>query len=554
MKTQILFVLPLLISIAGATPQEEADIYHRDFQTPVEGIALGEISGETNSFGIAGVLRADGPAVDPDTLFEIGSITKTFTGILLADAVLKGKVTLKDPITKYLPSGLLAKDSPLHSVTLLDLATHTSGLPRLPGNLAKGTDPLDPYAHYSVERLQEYLRDFQETDFENRGEMSYSNLGMGLLGHLLAEVSGKSYEVLLQDTLLDPLRMKSTFVQRRPGDVPAKEELRFATGHAAGKPVSHWHIDALCGAGAIVSSARDMLIYAKAFWAEDTPESLREAFLFAAKPQRNQIGLAWFVREGNISHDGGTGGFRSELSIDVPNRSATVKLISSTTPPPGQKSEGDFSALHGYWKGNLDTGDATLRLVLRISNSGGLVLYSLDQGTSGMPAGKSVFSDGQLSAVFNAIGGSFQGKLEGDSLTGTWKQGSSFPLRFSRLSGIPDDLKTPLGKHFTGDASSVAGYWSGYLGGESGLFVILEIDAFDGVAEARLYSPDQTPEPMMVSSLSVVDSQLKLTIKAIEAEYSAKLDSQEKMSGAWKQGPLPLPLTLKHSEERPERK
>ena len=63
MKTQILFVLPLLISIAGATPQEEADIYHRDFQTPVEGIALGEISGETNSFGIAGVLRADGPAV-----------------------------------------------------------------------------------------------------------------------------------------------------------------------------------------------------------------------------------------------------------------------------------------------------------------------------------------------------------------------------------------------------------------------------------------------------------------------------------------------------------
>lgn len=554
MKTQIFLVLPLLISIAGATPQEEADSYHRDFQTPLEGIVLGEITGETMSFGVAGVLRVDGPAVDPDTLFEIGSITKTFTGILLADAVLKGKVTLEDPITKYLPPGLLATDSPLHSVTLLDLATHTSGLPRLPENLEKGADPRDPYAHYSVERLQEYLRNFQESDFESRGKMSYSNLGMGLLGYLLSEVSGKPYEVLLQETILAPLGMRSTFVQRRPGDIPAREESRFATGHVAGKAVDHWHIDVLCGAGAIVSSARDMLTFAKALWVEDTPESLQNAFLFAAKPQRNQVGLAWFVHEGSISHDGGTGGFRTELRIDVLNRSATVKMMSSTTPPVDQKSEGDFSALSGYWEGNLDTGSASLRLVLRVSNAGRLVLHSLDQGGTGMQAGKSVFSDGKLSAVFSGISGSFQGELEGDSLVGTWKQGSSFPLRFSRLPGIPDDLKASLRKLFTGDASSVAGYWSGYLGGESGLFVILEIDAFDGLAEARLYSPDQTPEPMIVSSLSVVDSRLKLTIKAIQAEYDAKLDSPEEMSGIWKQGPLPLPLTLKYSKDRPERK
>lgn len=157
--------------------------------------------------------------MDSDTLFEIGSITKVFTGILLADAVNQGKASLDDLVSKHLPDGLLAEDSPLRSVTLLDLATHTSDLPRMPGNLGEGSDPKDPYAHYTVEKLRAYLRDFKVTDFEKRGELSYSNFGMGVLGHVLERIAGKPYEQLVRETIFTPLGMSSSFIQR---SIPAR--------------------------------------------------------------------------------------------------------------------------------------------------------------------------------------------------------------------------------------------------------------------------------------------------------------------------------------------
>jgi CubicO group peptidase (beta-lactamase class C family) len=536
-----------------AEPSEDASTHHRDFQSEAEGIAIAVTADEVTTFGAAGRLRADGPAVDADTLFEIGSITKVFTGILLADAVRRGDATLEDSIAKHLPADLLPADSVLREVTLLDLATHTSGLPRLPGNLDEGANPLDPYAQYSTEKLYAYLKGFQKSDFESRGKMSYSNLGVGLLGHLLERISGKPYETLARETIFAPLGMKDSFVQRRPEDLPADRADRFAAGHSGGKEVPHWHLDALAGAGAIVSTARDLARFAEGHWSEKAPPELRAAMDLAAQPQRNGVGLCWLIGEAGLSHDGGTGGFRSELRVSLPDKTATVRLMNGTGPVASSESVGDFTSLSGYWEGILDAGTVKLRQVFRISESGRVFLHSLDQGGAGVPADKAILENGTLRAVFGGIGGSFEAKVEGDSLVGVWKQGGELPLTLVRTKVLPPALEEALSKRITGDVSELAGWWSGYLGGKSGLFVILEIESIGKTGDARLYSPDQTPEPFPVTSLSYADGQLKLGITSIGATFAAKSAPDAKLAGAWKQGPLPLPLTLSKSLERPSR-
>lgn len=540
-------------TIAKADPAAEATTHHRDFQTEAEGIAIAAVAEGATTFGAAGRLRADGAAVDADTLFEIGSITKVFTGILLADAVRRGDAALEDSIAKHLPADLLPADSVLREVTLLDLATHTSGLPRLPGNLDEGADPLDPYAHYSTEKLYAYLKGFQKGDFESREKMSYSNFGVGLLGNLLERISGNPYETLARETIFAPLGMKDSFVQRRPEDLPADRAARFAAGHSGGKEVPHWHLDALAGAGAIVSTARDLARFVEAHWSEKTLPELRAAMDLAAQPQRNGVGLCWLIGEAGLSHDGGTGGFRSELRVSLPDKTASIRLMNGTGPVASSESVGDFTGLSGSWEGTLDAGTVKLRQVLRISANGRVVLHSLDQGGAGLPADKAIHENGTLRTVFGGIGGSFEAKVEGDSLVGVWKQGGELPLTLVRTKVLPPSLEEALAKRITGDVSELAGWWSGYLGGKSGLFVILEIESIGKTGDARLYSPDQTPEPFPVTSLSYVDGQLKLGITSIGATFAAKSAPDARLAGAWKQGPLPLPLTLSKSIERPVR-
>lgn len=533
---------------------EKAAQHHRDYQTEAEGISIAEVRGDDPAtYGAAGHLRESGPAVDEKNLFEIGSITKVFTGILLADAVLKKKATLEDPVSRHLPADLLAADSPLHAVTLLDLATHTSGLPRLPANLESGSNPLDPYAHFDEAKLLACLHEMTEADITGKGEVNYSNLGVGLLGYLLERLSGKSYPEMVKETIFAPLGMDSSFVQVRPGDIPASHRDRLATGHAGGKAVPAWHLATLAGAGGIVSCGHDMMLFARAHWSPDTPENLREALSLASSPQRKGMGLCWFIIDEALSHDGGTGGFRSEFRLSPREKSATLLLMNGTGPSGEAGSTGDFRGLAGYWEGTLAAGEVKLRQVFRISESGRVVLHSLDQGGAGIPANKSIHEAGVLRAIFGGIGGSYEANVADDTLTGTWKQGGDLPLTLKRTETAPPALLAALASRLQGDPAKLKGYWSGYLGGKAGLFVILEIDAFGGTGEARLYSPDQTPEPIPVSSLSIDGDKLTLSVDVIKATFAAEIDDTGKLSGAWKQGPLPLPLSLTKSATMPER-
>jgi CubicO group peptidase (beta-lactamase class C family) len=224
------------------------------------GAVVGLLRGGERRVVACGVLDAGGPPPDEYTVFEIGSITKTFTALVLADMALRGEVGLGDPVRKYLPDTVRVPTWKGQEITLLHLATHTSSLPRLPGNLWKTVkDPANPYANYQVSDLYEFLSAHRlRRPVGSREE--YSNLGMGLLGHVLGLAAGKGYEELVGERVLRPLGLDDTSVTLR-----TDQQQRLAPGHAAdGKVTAGWNLPALAGAGALRSTARDMLSFAAA--------------------------------------------------------------------------------------------------------------------------------------------------------------------------------------------------------------------------------------------------------------------------------------------------
>lgn len=271
------------------------------------------------------------PLVDPDAIYEIGSITKVFTNLILADMVVKGEVSLDDPVSKYLPSSVTMPSRNGKVITLLDLATASSGLPRMPGNFhPKDID--NPFADYTVQQMYDFLSSYS-LPREPGAQYEYSNLGMGLLGHALALKAGKSYEQLLIDRVLNPLGMKDTRITLTPS--MAK---RFVVGHNADlEAVPAWDLPTLAGAGALRSSARDMMKFARAVTAATKGEGpLAKAIALSIEPRRPttipnmRIGLAWHIRDVNdthiVWHNGGTGGFRTWFGFDPATSNAAVVL------------------------------------------------------------------------------------------------------------------------------------------------------------------------------------------------------------------------------------
>jgi CubicO group peptidase (beta-lactamase class C family) len=190
-----------------------------------------------------------------DAVFDIGSVTKVFTTLVLAEMVVRGEVALDDPAQKYLPSSLQMPKWRGQEITLFHLAAHISSLPRLPANLWKTIkDQANPYANYQVSDMYEFLSGYKlKRPIGSRVE--YSNLGMGLLGHILGLVAGKSYEELVSERVLRPLGMNHTSIAL----IPEQQE-RLAPGHTSrGKVTANWDIPALAGCGALRSTAGDLL-------------------------------------------------------------------------------------------------------------------------------------------------------------------------------------------------------------------------------------------------------------------------------------------------------
>ena len=274
---------------------------------------------------------SDAPAValDGNTVFEIGSITKVFTASLLADMVARGEVRLDDPVAKFLPTSVRVPSRNGKQITLIDLATQSSGLPRLPNNLAPANNE-NPYADYTVAQLYAFLSGYELTrDIGSRYE--YSNLGVGLLGHALALKAGKSYEDLVTERILRPLGMNDTRIVLTPA-----MKSHLAPGHSAsGNIVANWDLPTLAGAGALRSTANDLLKFLAANL-DSTSSPLGRVLATTHFARRDvdgaqmRIGLNWHILTALgppiVWHNGGTGGYRTFIGFDEANKRGAIVL------------------------------------------------------------------------------------------------------------------------------------------------------------------------------------------------------------------------------------
>jgi CubicO group peptidase (beta-lactamase class C family) len=265
-----------------------------------------------------------------NAIFEIGSISKTFTGILLAQAVLDKKLSLEDDIRKYLPAACAGLELDGKPVLVKHLSNHTSGLPRLTDDLATtpGYNEEDPYAHYTAAMYNNYLARVKLESVPGT-KQEYSNTGVAVLGIILEKVYGKSYEQLLTTYVANPLNMKTTFVT-----LPAIQESNFASGYSDGKETPHWNLMQTSAAGGIRSTVSDMVLYLKANMADVTP-----AIALSHKETFNNgidaIGLGWFLYptkgDSLIWHNGGTGGFTSYTGYLKEKKVGVVVLTNSSS-------------------------------------------------------------------------------------------------------------------------------------------------------------------------------------------------------------------------------
>ncbi len=261
------------------------------------------------AFGESG--RRERPTLDGATRFEIGSITKTFTGALLADMLLAGEVSVDTRVATLFPP-TIALDNGAGQTTLEALATHTSGLPRLAVDLRSLSRLFasDPYRGSSADEIFHAVAKLR-APIRPTETLVYSNLGFGLLGRLLERRAAVPYELLLRRRVLEPLGLGGMATAH--SDPPPVE---LARGHGpGGRPAPYWHVDGYAPAGCLLGSTDELLDYLARLLAGDRPalvEASRERRRF---PDGSGIGLAWMHNTVGghrlVWHNGGTGGFRS---------------------------------------------------------------------------------------------------------------------------------------------------------------------------------------------------------------------------------------------------
>ncbi|MEM6517966.1 MAG: serine hydrolase domain-containing protein [Cyanobacteria bacterium P01_C01_bin.70] len=350
--------LPLPQSI----PIAEIEAIAAPFMAQKESLALvvGIVQGDDDWVEGFGQMSHGSAISDGDIVFEIGSLTKLFTATLLSLLVERQELKLTTPINQLAPAYQQLPDT----ITLGTLATHTSGLPRLPTNIHQAikADSQNPYAAYTREDLHAYLQSHDGTPGKTTGTISYSNLGAGILGNILADHLGQSYEEAVIDAICTPLGLQDTRVKLSDG-----QTARLAIGHSPdNKPLKNWDVPTLAGAGALRSTANDLLKFLRANLQATSPPlgraiaathslqsktfasptgitkllvklgGFRLLRLLQGKPlverQPKGIGLGWFVDylpkidQPVYWHNGGTGGYRSFCGFILNTQTGVVVL------------------------------------------------------------------------------------------------------------------------------------------------------------------------------------------------------------------------------------
>ena len=308
----------------------------------VDGLSIGLVGGDKDLTLHFGKLTAKGQQPSDDTVYEIGSVSKVFTGVMLADAVVQGKVKLDQPAAELLPAGATMPQKGDNPITLKDLSIHRSGLPRLPNNM-KSIGSGNPYSDYTSDLAMAFLKT-HSLRREPGEEMEYSNFAVSFLGNLLCRQAGKSYDELLADRIAGPLAMSDTTVSANKDVVK-----RLVTGHSTkGNATSSWEFADMPGAGGIRSTTADMMRFVKANL--DPPDNdLGKALNLAWEIQHPGnakdfgMGLGWHLARDQSTrwHNGQTGGYHAMCMVNR-DLSCGIVLMTNTATMEVDRLAGDL--------------------------------------------------------------------------------------------------------------------------------------------------------------------------------------------------------------------
>jgi D-alanyl-D-alanine-carboxypeptidase/D-alanyl-D-alanine-endopeptidase len=334
----LMLLLGITGSIAHAQSPDDAAI-HRILEERIDarkqsvGIVVGIVTPQGRRVVQHGRFAPGDPReVGPDTVFEIGSVTKVFTAMLLADMARKGEVGVTDPIVRYLPADVAARAQGVKATTLADLATHTAGFPFWPSGIPATAEGTAQMASYSVDQLYQFIATF-EAPADAAKRWMYSNTDVGLLGELLARRAGSTYDALIESRITRPLGMTSTAIAVAPALQP-----RLAIGHNADlKPAPAWNVPTLAAGGSLHSTVNDLLMLLAAIGDPTTVAGAAMPGMLAIRRQAPgfQQALGWMVLgagpgEGLLLHDGNTLGFASSVVYDPVGRIGVVVLSNSS--------------------------------------------------------------------------------------------------------------------------------------------------------------------------------------------------------------------------------
>lgn len=327
--------VPVLLLAAAISPAVVAGVSEDDVAAELDRlteagqihqtmVAFVETSGiQYQSFG--------DPAPGRYSLFEIGSITKVFTALLAAEAERLGKLSWDEPLRELVPSDLKLASDRVGQITLRQLASHQSGLPRLPSNMSP-EDWENPYADYTEADLWDFLAGFEPDESANG--YAYSNLGFGLLGEIAARAFDKDFPSAVRQYVLDPLEMMATFT------LETAPESKLLAGHTGKLEAAYWAFDVMAPAGALIASTADLAQFV-AINLEPEGHALAESLVAIREVQGSapaaggNIAFAWHtIKNGPDGkpayiHSGGTGGFRSVIAFRPDQGKGIVLLTNS---------------------------------------------------------------------------------------------------------------------------------------------------------------------------------------------------------------------------------
>ena len=342
----MLFRIVLIGFFLGSFINASASLSDKQLELKIDAIVMKYLSNPENAGLSIGIIKEDkemtycygqknkltGQKIDSSSIFEIGSITKLFTSLILAEEIRKGEMRAEDKLCDCFPSGVISEAC--SQINLLQLSTHSSGLPRLADNFWPSVnDYKNPYINYSDKKLYSYLSSAKPA-FSTGLHYNYSNVGAGILGFILSMKKGISYEAMVNQNVCAPFGMNNTCMRLNNDQL-----LHLASGHSKGNVVKNWDFqDATAGQGALKSNITDMIKFMR-YNLYPEQSVLPDAIIYAQKIHFKdymtgmQTGLGWhigrFNNEKYLEHTGGTGGYRSFIGICPESKMGVIVLSNS---------------------------------------------------------------------------------------------------------------------------------------------------------------------------------------------------------------------------------